>query len=70
MNVAYLYYHSSSPTNPLEELMKYCLYYAKETCPVKFDVFNCLSIMENEKFTRELKFGIGDGILNYYLFNY
>lgn len=26
--------------------------------------------MENGKFVRELKFGIGDGHLQYYLFNY
>jgi len=26
--------------------------------------------MENQKFVKELKFGIGDGHLQYYLFNY
>lgn len=29
----------------------------------QFDVFNALNIMENEKFFKELKFGVGDGNL-------
>jgi len=33
-------------------------------------VFNALDIMENSKFLDELKFGIGDGNLHYYLFNW
>ena len=35
-----------------------------------FDVFNALDLMENDTFLRELKFGIGDGNLHYYLFNW
>ena len=34
-----------------------------------FDVFNALDLMENDTFL-ELKFGIGDGNLHYYLFNW
>ena len=35
-----------------------------------FDVFNALNIMENDKFLKDLKFGIGDGHLQYYLYNW
>ena len=35
-----------------------------------FDVFNALSLLDNSLFLGELKFGAGDGHLNYYLFNY
>ena len=70
MNVAYLYYYGLGGQNKLTELMKYTLLYAKEMCPTSFDVFNCLKVMDNETFLEECKFGQGDGILNYYLFNY
>jgi glycylpeptide N-tetradecanoyltransferase len=33
-------------------------------------VFNALDIMENNEFLKELKFGIGDGQLQYYLYNW
>ncbi|KAJ2360976.1 glycylpeptide N-tetradecanoyltransferase, partial [Coemansia sp. RSA 2611] len=35
-----------------------------------FDVFNCLDMMDNSMFIRELRFGPGDGYLRYYLYNY
>ena len=70
MNVAYLYYYGLGGQNKLTELMKYTLLYAKEMCPTSFDVFNCLKVMDNETFLEECKFGQGDGVLNYYLFNY
>jgi len=35
-----------------------------------FDVFNCLDLMDNEDFLKELKFGKGDGNLYYYLYNW
>ena len=47
--------------------MKDALILAKKD---NFDVFNCLDLMENEKFIKELKFGKGDGNLQYYLFNW
>ena len=34
------------------------------------DVFNALDIFENEGLMKDLKFGIGDGKLRYYLFNW
>ena len=36
----------------------------------KMDVFNALNIMDNQEFLRNLKFGIGDGHLQYYLYNW
>ncbi|KAK9484618.1 acyl-CoA N-acyltransferase [Lipomyces starkeyi] len=35
-----------------------------------FDVFNALTLLDNPLFLDDLKFGAGDGYLNYYLFNY
>ena len=83
--MAYLYYYGLSGVNSLTELMKYVLYFAKELVADKdkFDVFNCLTIMENnsqmrkpgsseleETILQALKFGQGDGVLNYYFYNY
>jgi glycylpeptide N-tetradecanoyltransferase len=33
-------------------------------------VFNALDLMENARFLKDLKFGIGDGNLRYYLYNW
>lgn len=33
-------------------------------------MFNTVSILENHLFLEDLKFGPGDGYLNYYLYNY
>ena len=33
-------------------------------------MFNCLDIMENNLFIEPLKFGAGDGTLNYYMYNW
>ncbi|KAK9727794.1 glycylpeptide N-tetradecanoyltransferase [Basidiobolus ranarum] len=35
-----------------------------------FDVMNALELMHNMDFIEELKFGPGDGYLNYYLYNW
>ena len=35
-----------------------------------FDVFNALDLMDNKTFLEKLKFGIGDGNLQYYLYNW
>lgn len=35
-----------------------------------FDVFNCLDMMDNSEFLTPLKFGIGDGSLHFYLYNW
>jgi glycylpeptide N-tetradecanoyltransferase len=35
-----------------------------------YDVFNALDLMENLTFLKDLKYGIGDGSLQYYLYNW
>ena len=70
MNVVYLYYYGLGGQDKLTELMNNTLINAKEMSPTSFDMFNCLKVMDSEKFLEVCKFGKGDGILNYYLKNY
>ena len=35
-----------------------------------YDVFNALDIMENKKVFEDHKFGVGDGNLHYYFYNW
>lgn len=66
LRVAYSYYNVST-TDRLKEGMRDMLIRAKEQgC----DVFNALDVMENKQHFEELKFGIGDGLLHYYLYNW
>ena len=37
---------------------------------LQYDVFNCLELMENGGVVKDLKFGMGDGFLRYYMFNW
>lgn len=61
-------YYTAAGATPMKQLLNDALIKARDH---KFDVFNALDILEN---TRELlvdlKFGIGDGNLHYYLFNW
>jgi len=66
LKAAYLFYYVPGK-NSLTSLIRDCLISAKKD---NFDVFNCLDILQNQKFLEELKFGIGDGHLYYYLYNY
>jgi len=66
LNVAYCYYNVATSVK-MEELIKNLLILANQK---KFDVFNALDILENENILKELKFGIGDGNLHYYLYNW
>lgn len=50
---------------PRSELIVFVLFVQKG-----FDVFNALDLMENKTFLEKLKFGIGDGNLQYYLYNW
>ncbi|KAG2183228.1 hypothetical protein INT43_006232 [Umbelopsis isabellina] len=58
----------------LTELMRDALVAAKKvseySLTANFDVFNALSLMDNSMFIDDLKFGPGDGYLNYYLYNW
>jgi glycylpeptide N-tetradecanoyltransferase len=66
IKAAYSFYNIATKT-PLNDLMYDALISAKN---LQFDVFNALDLMENKKFLQELKFGIGDGNLQYYLYNW
>ncbi|CAD8056745.1 unnamed protein product [Paramecium sonneborni] len=66
LKAAYSYYNVATQT-PIVQLMYDALILAKNE---GYDVFNCLDIMENEKFLKELMFCPGDGQLNYYLYNW
>lgn len=66
LNAAYMYYTVPGST-PLPDLMKDALIMAKES---GFDVFNALDILQNQSFLKDLKFGEGDGFLQYYLYNW
>lgn len=51
----------------LKELIKNALILAKSE---GFDVYNALTVMDNEKVFSDLLFGQGDGSLKYYFYNY
>ena len=66
LRVAYSYYNVSN-SNRLKDGMQELLVRAKA---LNFDVFNALDVMENKSILDQLKFGIGDGELHYYLYNW
>jgi len=66
IKAAYSFYNVSTVT-PWEDLMGDALILAKLD---DYDVFNALDLMENTEFLEKLKFGIGDGNLQYYLYNW
>ncbi|PSC70746.1 Glycylpeptide N-tetradecanoyltransferase 1 [Micractinium conductrix] len=66
LKAAYMFYTVPGAT-PLPQLMNDALTLAHST---GHDVFNALDIFENGKILKDLKFGIGDGKLRYYLFNW
>lgn len=63
---AYSYYNIATSVN-LTDLMRDALILANSTGS---DVFNALNLMENDTFLEELKFGKGDGNLQYYVYNW
>jgi len=63
---AYLYYNVATSMT-LSELMRDALILVNAT---GIDVLNALNLMENETFLDELKFGKGDGNLQYYVYNW
>ncbi|XP_055541352.1 glycylpeptide N-tetradecanoyltransferase [Wyeomyia smithii] len=66
VKAAYSFYNVSTKT-PLLDLINDALISARN---LNFDVFNALDLMENRDFLVPLKFGIGDGNLQYYLYNW
>lgn len=75
LGIAYLFYYASDAFDKdaavykkrLNALMNDALITAKE---FGVDVFNALTSQDNPLFINSAKFGSGDGLLNYYLFNY
>jgi glycylpeptide N-tetradecanoyltransferase len=63
---AYSFYNVARTVSS-QELMKDALILAKQKGS---DVFNALDLMENRDILEPLKFGMGDGQLQYYLFNW
>jgi len=66
LKAAYSFYNVSTKTSWLD-LINDALIIAKKN---NFDVFNALDLMNNTEFLEKLKFGIGDGNLHYYLYNW
>ena len=66
LRAAYSFYNVATSAS-WESLMSDALVLAKRA---DFDVFNALDLMENANFLEKLKFGIGDGNLQYYLYNW
>jgi len=66
LRTAYSFYNVSGAT-PWVDLMTDALIIAKTN---GYDVFNALDLMDNKEFLEKLKFGIGDGNLQYYLYNW
>ena len=66
LNVAYSYYNVST-TNRLKQGLEDMLVIARD---LGYDVFNALDVMENSHHLEQLKFGVGDGHLHYYLYNW
>ena len=78
MRAAYLFYYAtetglgpnvtkSDLSLRLNALVSDALILAKKQ---KFDVFNALTLMDNNLFLEQQKFGAGDGQLHFYLYNY
>jgi glycylpeptide N-tetradecanoyltransferase len=66
LRAAYMYYTVPGAT-PLKQLINDAMILAASK---GYDVFNALDLQENSQWLKELKFGIGDGSLHYYLFNW
>jgi len=66
LKAAYSFYNVAKKSN-LTDLVHDALVIARND---NYDVFNALNLMNNSTFLEELKFGIGDGNLNYYLYNW
>lgn len=79
LKIAYMFYYASEAglednssdqaafKKRLIDLIGEALIIAKS---LGIDVFNALTTQDNNLFLQDLKFGSGDGVLHYYLFNY
>jgi len=79
LEAGYLYYYATDVAfedgadddgrlkNRLQTLIGDALVIANNA---KLDVFNALTLMDNVPILKDLKFGVGDGFLNFYLYNW
>lgn len=83
IGIAYLFYYASDSDFAYEDrfdpegtllLRNRLKQLVNDACIIArtkgMDVFNALSSQDNTLFLEDLKFGLGDGFLNFYLFNY
>lgn len=74
IKVAYAFYYATTSTASEKELKdRLCTLFQAALILAKnagYDVFNALTTQDNNLFLEKLKFGAGDGTLNFYLFNY
>lgn len=66
LHVSYTYYNVAT-TLTFVELMRDLLIFARNRGT---DVMNCLDLMDNNEVFDILKFGMGDGFLQYYVYNW
>ncbi|EAN32343.1 Glycylpeptide N-tetradecanoyltransferase [Theileria parva strain Muguga] len=66
IRAAYSFYNIAT-TMSFKSLMEHAIYFSKSQ---GYDVYNALDLMENSLVFKDLKFGMGDGDLHYYMFNY
>jgi len=67
IKAAYSFYNVPGEQVNLKALVNDALIMAKQK---NYDVFNALDLMDNKEFLEDLKFGVGDGNLYYYLYNF
>ncbi|GBF95994.1 glycylpeptide N-tetradecanoyltransferase-like [Raphidocelis subcapitata] len=66
LRAAYMFYTVPGSV-PLPQLLQDAMVLAASK---GYDVFNALDLMENQAVLKDLKFGVGDGTLQYYLYNW
>eukprot|EP00033_Pygsuia_biforma_P002499 GCRY01002769.1.p1 GENE.GCRY01002769.1~~GCRY01002769.1.p1 ORF type:complete len:506 (-),score=115.61 GCRY01002769.1:67-1473(-) len=66
VKAAYCFYYAATG-HPLKDLLQDAMVMAKSQ---GYDVFNALDLMDNATVLEDLRFGKGDGTLQYYLYNW
>ena len=66
LNAVYCYYNIATSL-PMRDLLQDLLVIARNDGA---DVMNALDVMENGEHFAELQFGVGDGYLQYYVYNW
>jgi glycylpeptide N-tetradecanoyltransferase len=68
LKAAYGYYNVCTTAGvTFRQLLKDALILANKA---GFDVFNALDVMDNDHTFKDLQFGVGNGNLHYYLYNW